>query len=298
MSRKLLASSLITAALAFGAGSATAHPTAGMGQGPHDRMPEFMAHHGFQRPGVQQDEPAKLGVAIAAIPQAELDKLDVEYGVRVEKVLDGSVAERTGLKVGDVVTDVNDRPAYSPERLQYLVRQAQGASSIAVLRGGESMKLQAAFAEPEKGKAALGVRIQEMTDELKEAFGTKGSAGVLISRVAKGSAANAAGLKAGDVIVSMAGDDITSVAQVHDVLSNHSPGDSLEVVIVRERVQETLTVALGSGDQQMQAKGMKPHGMPGYGDWQHGRHGHRYHGSQGMIPKHGCGQMRKGRWSS
>ena len=291
MSKNLLPASVLTSVL-FAVGVAI--PVQAGHQKSHDahnQMTEFMAHHGFMQPDAKQASPAKLGVAISEVSQADLDKLSLEYGVRVEKVMEGSIAEAAGLQPGDVVTAINDRPAYSPARLQHLVGEASGASKVMVSRDGEALQIKAAFAELQTGKARLGVRIQEMTDELKEAFGTEGNAGVLISQVVSGSPAKQAGLKAGDVIVSLGQGEITSVPDVYSVLDGYSPGDSIDIAFVRDREKRVMQIALG-GAPRIQSSSMHPHGMPGTVPG-HGGYGHGFHGSHGYMPKHGCG-MGKG----
>src|SRR5262249_51380248 len=55
-----------------------------------------------------------------------------------------------------------------------------------------------------------GVRVEQMTDQLRDFFGVYGSNGVLVTSVEPGSAAEKAGLKAGDVITSIDGKNIQS----------------------------------------------------------------------------------------
>lgn len=298
--------SLLAASLIAGAASVSAYAGHATNYETQRQMSEFMAHHGFMRPDAQQDKPAKLGVAIAAMSQADLDALSIEYGVRIEDVMHGSAAENAGMKSGDVVTEIDGRPAYSPERLQHLVGEASGASTIALFRNKKLLRLQAEFSSPQPvtaaGKAVLGIRIQEMTDELKDAFGTQGDTGVLVSQVLSGSAAKKGGLKAGDVIVSIGGDSVTAVTDVHGVLGGYSPGESLEVAIVRDRQTQVLQIALGSASHTGQTHPMHPHRgkqgqiVPGHGKY---GHGHGYHGSIGKMPWHGGGcHMGKGQRSS
>ena len=124
------------------------------------------------------------------------------------KTSEGSVAEDIGLEACDVITDIGGRPAYSPQRLQHLIAESFGASTITLIRNGESQQLQAEYSMLESAdtddKAALGIRMQALPEYLKEAFGADGSQGVLISLIITGSAASQAGLKAGDVVVGIA----------------------------------------------------------------------------------------------
>jgi S1-C subfamily serine protease len=224
----------------------------------------------------RHEKPMKLGVAIAPLPQQALERLGIEYGVRIDRVMSGSAAATSGLQAGDIVTEIDGRPAYSPERMQYLVGQSGDRSAIAIVRGDERTELQVSYARPDtaaaKGSAVLGVRIQEMTPDLKEAFGTRDRQGVLVSQVIGGSAAERAGLRAGDVLVEIAGDAVQSVKDVRRILAQKSPGETVAIAIVRDRQASTLNAALDVHPP------MAGHPVMGY------RHGHHGHGK--MFKKH------------
>jgi putative serine protease PepD len=59
-------------------------------------------------------------------------------------------------------------------------------------------------------------------------------------------AAAKAGLEAGDIIVSVAGQPVSSVVALQSILAAHKPGDRVPVGISRGGTQSTLTVTLGS----------------------------------------------------
>lgn len=281
MLRKYLSATVLASAFF------TAGPTAYAGQPMNgstgSQMPHFVAHQRSMKYDTQTDSPAKLGVAIAAIAQADLDAMSIEYGVEIMEVRVGSVADDAGLKAGDVITYIDGRPAYSPQRLQHLVREASGASTIELIRNGEPLQLQAEYASAgpadTSAKAVLGVRIQDMTPDLKEAFGTSGEQGVLISQVISDSAARQAGLKAGDVVVAIGDDSITTVSDVHRTLGKYKPGDALSVSVLRDRLEESVQAVLGSArPDTSQSKAMQKHGY----------YHHGFHGPQRMLPGKGC----------
>ena len=289
MNIKFMSASALSAALL--AGGALAPLQAGHATGhAHFQMPHSMAHYGPMQQQQRQGDTARLGVAIVELDQADLDQLSLEYGVRVEKVLQGSVAEAAGIQPGDLITAINDWPAYSPERLQYLTRGASGATTVTISRNGEALQLDAQFAAPPNGNAMLGVRLQEMTDELKEAFGSQGDAGVLISQVVAGSPAKQAGLKAGDVIVNLGKDDIRSVRDIKAALRAYAPGDKVDVAYVRDREQRSMQVELGGSEPSPHAvHASPPHWMPGHGAGGHGGwSAHRHYGQHGMTPHEVC----------
>lgn len=70
--------------------------------------------------------------------------------------------------------------------------------------------------------------------------------GVLLGGVSAGSPAEKAGLRKGDVIVRIGGADIPDLQGMTDVLRQHKPGDTVEVVILRDSAEQKFTVMLGS----------------------------------------------------
>ena len=130
-------------------------------------------------------------------------------------------------------------------------------------------------------KAALGIRMQALTEDLKEAFGADGSLGVLISQVIIGSAASQAGLKAGDVVVGIADQSISSISDVHGALENYKPGETLSLAVLRDRQKEYFQVVLGTASNSRFS--------PPYGTKGQSNHNHNFHGLHGIMSKKGCG---------
>jgi serine protease Do len=95
--------------------------------------------------------------------------------------------------------------------------------------------------------ARLGVSVDELTPQLAGYFGVKQGKGVLVREVSPGSAAEKAGLKAGDCIVQAEGTPVSSVEDLHRALRDKGkPGESREVTltIVRDRQEQTVKVQL------------------------------------------------------
>ncbi|MEZ0163434.1 S1C family serine protease [Kineococcus sp. LSe6-4] len=91
----------------------------------------------------------------------------------------------------------------------------------------------------DSNRAALGVTVTTVAD----ASGRP--AGVGVVDVAAGGPAATAGLRPGDVITSVAGQDVVSVAQLSTVLAGQSVGDTVEVGYSRGGREQTVQVALG-----------------------------------------------------
>jgi putative serine protease PepD len=72
-----------------------------------------------------------------------------------------------------------------------------------------------------------------------------GSAGVEVIEVTPGSGAEAAGIRLGDVIVSVDGAPVTQFEELAGPVLAHPPGDVVEVVIMRSGQTQTVAVTLG-----------------------------------------------------
>jgi serine protease Do len=88
------------------------------------------------------------------------------------------------------------------------------------------------------------VRPQEITRELAEASDLGDAKGIIIASVETGTPADKAGIKPGDVVTSFAGTPITGVAQFRRVVAGVTPGDKVEVRIVRDGHAKVLTAVL------------------------------------------------------
>ncbi|MFQ6675481.1 MAG: S1C family serine protease [Fidelibacterota bacterium] len=90
----------------------------------------------------------------------------------------------------------------------------------------------------------LGVHLQPLTDQLRDYFGVQGSRGVLVSEVVEKSPADEAGLKAGDVILSIDREDVRNTQDVVRIIQNREPGDEVRIRIVRKGKRQTLKATL------------------------------------------------------
>ena len=108
-------------------------------------------------------------------------------------------------------------------------------------------------------RAVLGVAMQEITDEWIEALGKqngiKTREGVFVAEVMEGSAAEAAGIKKGDVIVKINNQKATSPSAVQQIVAGFRPGDALAVEIKRGDAVKQIQVTLRnrSGREELMA---------------------------------------------
>jgi S1-C subfamily serine protease len=96
------------------------------------------------------------------------------------------------------------------------------------------------------GGAFLGVASVTVTDDIRQRFGLQASKGALVVSVTPGSPADDAGLRQGDVVTSIGGDQISSSDDLGSAVRKHKAGDKVEVRWQRGSQQQSATVDLGS----------------------------------------------------
>jgi Do/DeqQ family serine protease len=91
----------------------------------------------------------------------------------------------------------------------------------------------------------LGVSIQDLTPDLAKGLGIKETAGALVSGVETGSPADKAGLKRGDLITGIDAKKIDDSTSLRNIIASTAPGTKVEVRIVRNGKEQTVTAVLG-----------------------------------------------------
>jgi serine protease Do len=100
----------------------------------------------------------------------------------------------------------------------------------------------------------LGVTIQNLTPELAKSLDIKETAGALISGVEKDSPADKAGLKRGDLVIELSGKKVADSTALRNMVSEAALGAKVDLRIVREGKEKTITVTLGEFKEKQVAK--------------------------------------------
>ncbi len=90
----------------------------------------------------------------------------------------------------------------------------------------------------------LGVTIQEFTPEMAQKFGLKGSDGVLVSDVAKGSPAAKAGIQRGDIIAQFNGKRISDVGMLRNLVAQSQIGAGIVIKLIRRDKEMSVTATV------------------------------------------------------
>jgi serine protease Do len=167
-----------------------------------------------------------------------------------------------GSYVPFIQTDAAVNPGNSGGPLFNLKGEVIGINSQIFSRSGGSQGL--AFAIPidvamqveqqivQHGKVAhgrLGVMIQDVNQALAGNFGLKAPKGALVSSVQKDSPGAKAGLKPGDVILTLNGEEIGGSSDLPPKIASLNPGSKVTLGIWRDGAAKDLTATIGTMDE-------------------------------------------------
>jgi serine protease Do len=170
-----------------------------------------------------------------------------------------------------IQTDVAINPGNSGGPLFNMAGEVIGINSQIYSRTGGYMGL--SFAVPievamkvkndlqKYGKVSrgrLGVTIQGVTQELADSFGLKKPQGALVSAVEAKSPAEKAGIKPGDIILAVDGQDIENSIDLPRVIGDSRPGTQVKLKIWRQGDTKEMTAALGEAPAEKLAKADEP----------------------------------------
>jgi serine protease Do len=219
-----------------------------------------------------------LGIRPQRIDGGLAEALDLESdsGVLVGQVVEDSPAEKAGLRAGDIILSVDEDEVGTPTELVDAVRghEAGESVSVSILRDGKTREIDVKLGEApsfgerlEDGSRAglhdlrrrldrvrelrvpgkhgfLGVVTQPVEGDLAEYFGAA-EGGALVSEVVADSPAEKLGLRAGDVIVEVAGEAVSDPGDLRRVVAKHEEAeDEVEVAWIRDKQRRTGRVAL------------------------------------------------------
>jgi len=201
-------------------------------------------------------EHGRLGVEVQTLDQSLADsfKLSAPNGALVAKVEPDSAAAHAGLKPGDVILKYDGISIVDAGQLSARVSMAAPGeqATLEISRDGKVMTLTAKIgsasehvltADNQNGSAAdqthLGLTLRPLTADEREQAGISGG---LVVEDAQGRAAQA-GIQHGDVVLSVNGTPVHSVAQLRELVQDH--GKQIALLIQRGDDRIFVPVALG-----------------------------------------------------
>jgi len=110
----------------------------------------------------------------------------------------------------------------------------------------------------EVSRGRLGVDAQDLTSELAKAFNIKRHQGAVISRIVKGSPADRAGLKVGDIVTGVNGREVQKTTDLRNAVGLLRVGEKVTLKVLREGRPVTITAVIAE-PQQVKLEGGKLH---------------------------------------
>ncbi len=180
-----------------------------------------------------------LGVQIQPLTPALAETFGYEEagGVAVNSLPEPSPAREAGVRDGDIIVAFNNKRVRDVNHLRSIVAATPPDTTVPVeiFRNGERRTLQVKLgvfdrdalvtnspAQPDADLKELGLEVENLTPERSEQLGFEATQnGVLITKVDVGSRAFDAGLRQGNVIVSVNGDDVDGVSSFMRLLREH-----------------------------------------------------------------------------
>jgi len=91
----------------------------------------------------------------------------------------------------------------------------------------------------------IGVEPQDITPELAESFGLTKKTGAIIAGVLKGGPADKAGLKPGDILISVEGKPVTDTTEMLNLIAQLTPGQKTKMTVLRKSQETVLEITVG-----------------------------------------------------
>jgi serine protease Do len=172
--------------------------------------------------------------------------LKEKEGALISQVYSGSPAEKVGLKVGDVVTEVDGVKIKSSQDVvrEVLKKKVGQKVSVVILREGKGLDFSVTTAEmPEKiGERGLakparewfGLRISDVTPDIAKQLGLAKTEGVVITGVEPRSVAQTGGLRVGDIILEVNRQKILNENDYRSAMEKAKPEQGVLFLVDRQ----------------------------------------------------------------
>ena len=200
-------------------------------------------------------------------------------GVKINEVVKGSAAEKSGLLKGDIITKLGDKETNSPEELMDAVKSHKAGDEVKVYytrdkkkkdvkvklgetKGNKNITIYKTFG-PEMGNNDFNFKMAPMPGmndnfnnnlfklryDRKPKLGlkiedTENSNGVKILNVDEGSPADKAGLKKDDIITSFNGEKVNSVEEIMDKVNDSEENKNLTIKAMRNNAEMNFEVKI------------------------------------------------------
>ncbi len=201
-------------------------------------------------------------------------KLKSDKGVEIMMVDQDAPAGKAGLKEHDVIQSFNGNTVTDVDQLRQMIRDTAPGTSVklGISRNGQQQAVSVQLGDrknmvagdhvihiprinippmPEIDVPSFsmlqysrrnGLMVENLSKQLGEFFGAKEGHGVLVRNVEKNSPAEAAGFRAGDVIIRIGSEPVENMSDWNQILRQQSSG-KVPVTVIREKREQTFTLS-------------------------------------------------------
>jgi serine protease Do len=198
-----------------------------------------------------------LGVVVEPVTRevATQSQLERTEGARVTRVMPNSPADQSGLRAGDIILKYNDVVLPGSGELPPLVGATDPGqlATLDVVREGKRLTIkvqlgaldnqdrQAALDDDSAPGLAFGLTVRPLSADERRSANLLSPGGLYVERVAPGLAARA-GVRAGDILLQIAGQDIDGVERYAEVTGRLTPGQTVALLLQRRGAPLFLTL--------------------------------------------------------
>jgi serine protease Do len=199
-----------------------------------------------------------LGLQIASVADVPEQASSLGYnqtkGVLVSSVMnDAPAADK--LRPGDIITAVNGKDVQDASELRNSVAMMAPGTEVTlrVDRNGKTQDVKVKLGEqPSNAQVAagrgqepqqatsLGMRLTDLNDQLAQRYGVNEKSGALVTQVAPGSLAAAAGVRAGDILTRVGDSEVNNAEEARKALSSADPAKGVRLYVTNRQGSEYL----------------------------------------------------------
>ncbi len=177
-------------------------------------------------------------------------------GALVAQVNPDTPAAKAGIHRGDIIVEFNGHPIHEMNELPRMVAETAPGSkaTLKILREGKEKTLNLTIAEltderqaqtkeeEETEKTALGLEVQNLTPALAQQFRLRDNKGVVVVKVESGGPASEAGIRAGDLILEVNGQAVSTVKEYREAVGKVKKDSVARFLVKRQAQTLYLTV--------------------------------------------------------
>ncbi len=193
-----------------------------------------------------------LGVVIQEVTPDISEAIGVREGIIIAQVMKGSPADKAGLKVGDVIVEIDGKKIDRVRDLQLKIMRTKPGTEVRlkVIREGKAKEIKVKVGElPEKirGKQkryegrGLGLTLKNMSPQERSRAGVEG---VVVVGVVPGSPAHHSGLRPGDIILRVNHKKVKRVEEFYRIIENLKEVGKTKALLLVRRGEGNVYVVL------------------------------------------------------